>query len=88
MNSLMARSGYIKKGRRMILKVSLAKQNKDEVLKLTNKSLIINPYLVNNKCKCADEISLSVFINGFKQKSLIFFIIIECNTQSSSSLLF
>ena len=51
--------------------------------KFNNKS-----YLVDSKRKCVNKMRLSVFIKGSKQKPLIFFIIIECSTQSSSSLLF
>ena len=41
MSFLMAGSGY-KKGRRIILRVSPGRQNKDEVLKPADKSLIVN----------------------------------------------
>ena len=73
MSFLTAESGY-KKGRWIILRVSLSWQNKDEVLKPTDKSLITN-HLVYNKCKCANEMSLLVFIKDFKQKSLIFLLL-------------
>ena len=62
-------------------------KNKDEVLKPVDKRLIMNLF-VGCKCKCANEICLPVSIKDFKQKSLIFFFIIECSTQSLFSLLF
>ena len=65
-------SGYKKKkGRRIILRVSLGRQKKDEVVKPTDKTLIINLF-VDNKCKYANEMCLSVFIKGFLQKLLVF----------------
>ena len=54
---LTAGSSY-KKGRQIILRVSLGRENKDEALKPTDKSLITN-HLVHNKCKCANEMCLS-----------------------------
>ena len=71
----------------IMLRVSPGWQNKHKVLKLADKSWIMNLYLVDNKCKCVNEMCLSVSIKGIKQKLLIYFII-ECSTQSSSSLLF
>ena len=47
------------KGRIIILRVSLGWQKKEEVFKPADKNLI-----VDNKCKCADEMCLSVFITG------------------------
>ena len=33
--------------------------------------------LVNNKCKCANEMCFSVFNKGFKQRSLIFLLLLS-----------
>ena len=34
-------------------------------------------YVVDNKCKCSNEMCLSVFIKGFKQKSFIFLLLLS-----------
>ena len=63
MSFLMAGSGY-KKGRRIILRVSPGRQNKDEVLKPADKSLIMNiiksTIIVNVPMKCVFQFSLRV----------------------------
>ena len=48
-----------KKGRWIALYINLGWQ--DKIFKLSDKRLIMN-YLVNNKCKCANEMCLSVFM--------------------------
>ena len=53
-----------KKLRRIILQISLGRQNKDEVFRLGGKkdNNVLN--LGNNKCICAKEICFSIFITG------------------------
>ena len=65
--------------------VKVDKKKNDEVFKLADGQKINNEfYLVDNKFKCSKELSLSVFLRDYKQKTIDFFII-ECVSQSLSS---
>ena len=63
----------------MILCVSRGRLNIDEVFKpaAIKRIIIMYLFLGDNKCKCANEMCLLVFIKGFKQKSLIFLLLLS-----------
>ena len=83
------RAGPKEKGRQIIWRVSPERQKKKKkkFSKWRKNNNNVSD-LGDNKCKCANEMCLSIFITGLEPKIYWFLIIIKCVSRSSSSFLF